>query len=264
MTRSCSSGLTWPMVTVAMILAATTVTSAHAAAMLPAVFLFAPPYSVVQVQERDAILECLAHIGLDDGALIALNLSEAQAEAVVASARTWHEAQAERVRADQADVATQRHAWQEAQKAVRQGSNLDNGHREVAAALEALQLAEAHRRDRLSELESSIASQLSESQRSAWLSLTVERGRCTWMRLMAWSTEQSELLTVARQSRRESLTARTASETRRSAQQGWESSVQSILTQDQAQMAAAYERFVKSSTSNVARAVALVLPVGNG
>lgn len=226
-----------------------------------AVVLAGPPYEDMAEVERDAVLTLLDDAGLDREALVALNLTEAQAESLLDAARTWRADNAATLVSLQSTIDESVVALRQIRMDIAMGPAQEGHAALLGTAIQDLVSARAAFASALSPLDVSVDAVLSDSQDSAWAALRDGYGQRTSIRLLSLSDQQRGDMTGAwQQYRREYAGAATAAE-RATAVSTWESASDDILTIDQETIVDSYASNFEAASEAVADAFDTVLPL---
>lgn len=217
-----------------------------------------PNYSNVEEPVRNAILDLLNRIGLDHEALVALNLSAAQAESIVGQARSWYETHGANWTAAVASHAVARNDWMDARLAKDRGEEVD-----IESAMSNLANADAQLATLLQSVRSSIEVHLSSSQLTLWTLLQTNSGTPMPFRILSLSVDQQRDIRSHRQLFLSSVAVAADDNAHVQAESNWNSALSTILSDDEESMVAAYTGYRDASGANVKNAIDLVLPLAN-
>lgn len=220
-----------------------------------------PGYEPVDAVQHDAVLALLDDVALDRDALIALNVSANQAEALVAAARSWQETNATAVAEVQAAIDEGRTALRQARLAIAMGPYLEANDAALAAALQQQASAEAAYATLLGGLKTTLAADCSESQQAAWSAIENGLGSSMPIRMLALSDQQRLDLSGARRRYRLQYASAGTTAQRSQAVAAWAQAQGQILTQDQQTIMDSHNSYYADSSAAVALALDAVLPV---
>lgn len=234
--------------------------SASGAAAVPAKPLFVQSYSPPTDVERSQVETLLENLSLDRDALIALNLSDEQAEDVLDAVRTFNANTRETLDARLAALAAAREDLWALQKAVRNGTAGEDPQGQFADAVADVASAQAEYNGTLDSLRTTVNSELSQSQQAAWTSIQSGWGQSMPLRMLALDGEQRSDLAAAQARFEHALAQAENDEERSTAVTAWEEALEERLTQDQKTVCTSYIENYVAASQHVAAAFETVMP----
>lgn len=216
-------------------------------------------FTPVNEVERSAVLGLMTELKLDPEALAALNVTEGQAITIVAACRTWQAENKnllENARVGMVQKATQ---VDQVEKAISMGTADASRSSTLASARQEVETSEAAYRSALAPLEAVVNGLLSESQRTTWSYVKVGHGQTMPVRMLNLSDSQRIAIAEAQNRRQRTKAQVKDAAARANWDAGAKSEVDQILTAEQRESVRAYQSYVNSATSAVAKAVETVL-----
>jgi hypothetical protein len=201
---------------------------------------------VMTEAQREAFLGALAEMALDRQSLAALNLSGAQAAAILEAGLGWFAQHATELAAADNRVNAQRAAVRVAEKAVRLGAG-DGLDQPLAQAQAALAHARAARKAVLNGLGIAIGAELSPSQRETWVTIQAGWGQEQPIRMLAFTTAQRHSYAESLRIHQLKGAAASTAEEMQAVAASWQAALAQILTADNQRVIDAYNDYVADS-----------------
>lgn len=220
-----------------------------------------PHYADVTETQRQQLFDVLAQIDLDLSAMAALNLTEQQAEDVLAAARNWWEQNEDDLGALANTVGVKRAALDDLQKSRRMGGQEAASPEDVNTARGELATACAAYDAGFRSLETALNAELSDTQESTWRVIQHGWGRQLPMRMLDLTSDQRHDYARAMRIYRLQMAAASNASERNAAQSAFDASVAEILTQDNQTLITTYESYIAESSQAVQSAIQTVLPL---
>jgi hypothetical protein len=219
-----------------------------------------PEYSPLSRAQQDAIRNLLTEVGLDRDALIALNLSSNQAEAVLGEVRSWSLSNKSTLNSLQNDIDGQFAAVRNIENAIRMGPFDENHASSLATARSDLATAQQAYQNALNSLKSGVNEELSASQRTTWTAIQSGWGQQMPIRMLALTDEQRIAVSDAAHRFRRQRAAAASKEELDAAASTWNSALDQILTDEQEAVHDGYHSNYNSASAVIGQAITLVLP----
>ena len=230
--------------------------TATEAAIPAALWSYTPPTDV----ERSQIEDLLATLSLDTDAMIALNLTAAQAEDVLAAVRTFNTQNRTTLDTRLAAVAAERSDLRNLETSIRNGTAGQDPQSQWSTAVQDLASAAASYHSSLDSLQTTVSGLLSASQRTTWTAIQGGFNGPMPLRMLALSGQQRQDLSAAKQGFDHALAEAESDQQRASAVSTWDGAVESILSAEQETVVSAYRQNCATASANVAAAMSTVLP----
>lgn len=234
--------------------------SASGAAAVPAKPLFVQSYSPPTDVERSQVETLLENLSLDRDALVALNLSDEQAEDVLAAVRTFNTNTRETLDARLAALAATREDLWALQKALRNGTAGEDPQGQFTDAVADVAAARSVYNSTLDSLRTTIHSELSQSQQAAWTSIQSGWGPSMPLRMLTLDGEQRSDLAAAQARFEHALAEAEDDEERSAAVTAWDEALDGCLTQDQKTVCTSSIETYATASQHVTAAFETVLP----
>jgi len=216
-----------------------------------------PQPSPVTTAEAAALWGLLADVQLDREALVALNVSEAQAEALLTALRGWHDQNLSEAASAQTAVRTARAEVRRLQREVRMGTAEPQALTTAQAAVTAANQGYA---GALTGLRTALSAELTESQRTTWAAIAHGWSSAMPLGMLPLTTQQRQDYATALRRYELATAAAESSEAQAALQTAWQQTVAGILTQDNQQAIDAYHEYAAAAAAAVTAAEQAVMP----
>ena len=213
----------------------------------------------LSLADHGGIIGVLKYVSLDRDALVALNLSNQQAEDVLTTVRNWWDSNKSALETKQQAIWAKERAVRNVQDAITAGPLEEGREAALASALAELATARANYDDTFDGLRTSINNLLSVSQQTTWSAIQSGFGERMPLRMLALTDAQRLDVSKAVQRFRYQRAAAASAQARSAVVSTYESHLEQILTQDQKNVLAAYESNYASASAAVVEAFEAVL-----
>ncbi len=222
-----------------------------------------PPeeYADLDPIEASRIAGLRNDLGLDDDALVGLNLTADQAEDVLALVREEALDEHETIHARKVAIAEKEGALRAARRKIRIGPRDETLIASIPTLKADIATAEAQYETLLAGVRTRMNSLLSETQQSTWAALRANTGMRMPDRLLSLSDEERRELKRARRHYRRRLAQASDATERAAAKSTYESDRDDVLDATDDQVLAAYHTSAGDASERVVFAVDTVLPV---
>lgn len=224
----------------------------------------APMYTAVTAAERQAVLHLMAEIDLDRDALIALNLTAADAESLVSTVRTWRENNIAAMSGKMNTVHEKAAAVRDLELATQKGPFDESRAAALAVAHQELADARTAYRTALTPLESQVNGVLSAAGQATWSAVKGGFDHAMPLRILSLSADQKKTLARAERHYRLRMASARTEQERASAISARQAVREQTLTVDQLQKISDYQSSLADASRAVVDALDVVLPPAGG